>query len=90
MYEFRWNAWNMAKLDKHGITMAQAEYVVNRATRPYPRRIDDGKWQVRGQTIEGLFIQVIFVQELDEDRLFIIHARPLTDREKRHWRRSRR
>jgi uncharacterized DUF497 family protein len=90
MYGFRWNEWNIAKLDKHGIAIHQAEHVVNHAARPYPRRMEDGKWQVRGQAGDGAYIQVIFVQEFDDDCLFVIHARPLTDHEKRNLRRNRR
>ena len=42
----------------------------------------DGKWLVRGRGQGGRWIQVVFVLD-DENRAFVIHARPLTVREKR-------
>jgi hypothetical protein len=41
---------------------------------------------VQGQGPYGRYVQVIYV--VDEDRtLFVIHARPLSDHEKRRYRR---
>jgi hypothetical protein len=36
---FRWNEWNELKLEKHGVSIQEAEYVVQSASRPYPRRM---------------------------------------------------
>jgi uncharacterized DUF497 family protein len=86
--EFRWNDWNIAKCEKHGVDPADAEYVVEQARAPFPRRIDDGKLLVWGQTENGTYIQVIYV--LDSDgTAFIIHAMPLTQKQKRQLRRRR-
>ncbi len=44
------------------------------------------KWIVWGRGSGGRFLQVIFV--LDQDKtVFVIHARPLTEPEKRRYRR---
>ena len=60
----------------------------NHALRPYPAFIGDGKWLVRGQTSSGRYLQAIFV--IEEECYYVIHARGLTDKEKRLLRRRRR
>jgi uncharacterized DUF497 family protein len=87
--DFRWNEWNLEHLARHGVSPEEAEMVVRAASRPYPRRIEDEKWLVWGRGQGGRFLQVVFVLD-DVDSVFVIHARPLTDREKRRWRRRRR
>ncbi len=83
--EFRWNAWNVEHIAKHGVNPDEAELVVRNAKRPFPRYHGDGKWIVCGRGNGGRQVQVIHV--LDEDgAVFVIHARPLTDREKRRFR----
>lgn len=73
-YDFRWNDWNLEHIGDHNILPEEAEYVINHAKPPYPEHREDDKWLV-----------------IDSDRtLFVIHARPLTDREKRRYRRRRR
>jgi hypothetical protein len=72
--DFRWNEWN-------------AEHVVEGAKAPYPRRIGEDKLLVWGPDSAGDLLQVIFV--LDEDgSAYILHARPLTEAEKRRYRRQ--
>ncbi len=86
--EFRWHEWNIEHIGTHGVSPDEAEAVVRRAVQPYPRKLDDDKWLVWGQGRGGRFLQVIFVLDEDES-VFIIHARPLTAREKRRYRRRR-
>lgn len=84
--EFRWNDWNVEHLSTHGVSPAEAESVVRWARKPFPRKIGDAKWLVWGRGQGGRFIQVVFV--LDEDKtVFVIHARWLTETEKRRYRR---
>ena len=85
-YLFRWIDWNTEHIAEHGVSIREAEYVVDHAKRPYPRTIGDGKMLVRGKTREGCFLQVIYVIDRDKT-VFVIHARPLTDAEKRRFRR---
>jgi uncharacterized DUF497 family protein len=47
------------------------------------------RWTVWGQTEEGYYLQVVFVLDPDET-IYVIHSRPLTDKEKRILRRKRR
>ena len=87
--DFRWNEWNVEHIGLHGVSPSEAELVVQSASRPFPRKIHEDKWLVWGRGNGGRLIQVIFV--LDEnDTAFVIHSRPLTDREKRQYRRRRR
>ena len=87
--DFRWNEWNAEHVGQHGIEPEAAEHVVEEATAPYPRRIGEDKLLVWGPDSAGDLLQVIFV--LDEDgSAYILHARPLTPREKGRYRRQRR
>ena len=74
--DFRWNEWNTEHVGRHGIAADEAEQVVQEAAAPYPLRAGEGKLLVWGSS-------------LDEDgSVFVLHARPLTDREKRRYRRQ--
>lgn len=87
--QFRWNDWNTDHVAGHGVTREGAEYVVDRARRPWPRREGDGKYRVRGNTEAGDWLQVIYIFS-PADIAYVIHARPLTEREKQQERRRRR
>lgn len=89
MYEFRWNEWSIEHIGTHDIVPEEAEYVLNHARRPYPQRLGDGKYIVVGQTSDGKYVQVIYVFD-PPDVVFVIHARPLRDHEKRRLKRRRR
>lgn len=85
---FRWNEWNHDHIAMHGVVPEEAEYIVNHATAPYPQMVGDGKWRVRGQSYSGRYLQVLYV--IEDDQYYVIHARGLTDTEKRQLRRRRR
>ena len=78
--EFRWNGWNVEHVGRHGVAPQEAEDVVRGAHRPYPLHREDDKWLVWGRTEAGRMLQVVYVLD-DEDRVFVIHAPALTDRE---------
>jgi len=85
--DFRWNESNVEHIARHGVAREEAESVVRIARDPFPRKIEEDKWLVWGRGRGGRFLQVIYV--LDEDQtIYIIHARPLDDREKRRFRRN--
>jgi uncharacterized DUF497 family protein len=85
--EFRWNEWNIDHIAEHGVRPEEAEVVVRNARRPYPKRHMEGKWLVRGRGFGGRLIQVIFIIDDDENEtIYVIHARPLTGKEKRRFR----
>ena len=89
-YGFRWNAWNIDHIGKHGVSSGEAEAAILNARRPYPSYEGDGKFLVRGQSSHGRFLQVVYIVDNDGETLYVIHARPLTDKEKRSWRRRQR
>lgn len=90
LMRFRWNAWNLDHAARHGVIVPQeAERVVENARPPYPQYIGEGKWIVIGRGFGGRLVQVIFLADPD-GTVYIIHARPLTDREKRRYRRRKR
>ncbi len=84
--DFRWTEWNVEHIERHGIGPEAAEEAVRGALRGFPRRVGADKWLVWGRDATGRLLQVVFV--LDPDRsVYVVHARPLTDHEKRRYRR---
>jgi uncharacterized DUF497 family protein len=88
----------------HGLSVEEIEYVVRNAVDPYPEYIGENKFLVRGRTESGSWAQAIYVfaedatdidyaevdlAMLDDDALYVIHARPLTEREVKALRRRR-
>jgi uncharacterized DUF497 family protein len=88
MNPVRWNAWNEEHIDRHNVSREEAEQVIRQARRPFPRYQGDGRWLVRGQTASGFYLQVVFIYSPAEV-IYVIHARPLTDNEKRQLGRRR-
>ena len=84
--DFRWNRWNLEHATRHGVDTDEAQNVVARAEQPFPLCRPDNKWLVWGRGRGGRVLQVVFVLD-DDGTVYVIHARPLTDREKRHYRR---
>jgi uncharacterized protein len=86
MMDFRWNDWNVEHIERHGVSPEDAEKVVRGARGRFLREIGDDKWLAWGQGRGGRFLQAIFVLDHDET-VYVIHARPLTNHEKRRYRR---
>jgi uncharacterized DUF497 family protein len=84
--QFRWIDWNRDHIAEHGVSCDEAEMVVRGVMAPFPQQIGDDKFLVMGRGHRDRFLQVIYVLDLD-DTVFVIHARPLTDREKKRYRR---
>jgi uncharacterized DUF497 family protein len=59
---FIWDDNNEEHIAKHRVETFEAEYVVKNAKRPYPRSDGGKKYQVRGQTLSGRRLQVIYVR----------------------------
>jgi uncharacterized DUF497 family protein len=68
------------------IKTPEEEAVIEAARRPFPEARADDKWRAVGRGQGGRWLQVIYVLDPD-DSVFVIHARPLTEREKRRERR---
>ena len=90
-FEFRWNAWNVEHIASHGVSPEEAELVVNRPARGYPREARNESYEVHGQTASGVYLKVVYVVDPEPGTMiYVIHARPLTEREKRRIRSRRR
>jgi len=83
--QFRWIDWNRDHIAEHGVDPDETELIVRQAKKPFPRKIEEDKWLVIGRGMGGRFVQVIYVVDADKT-VFVIHARPLTNREKRRLR----
>lgn len=86
MYIFRWNDWNIQHIGEHGVAPAEAEHLVKHAGRSSTQRRGDGRYLVVGRFPDGSHGQVAFVFS-PPGVVYVIHARPLTDIEKRRLRR---
>lgn len=84
--DFRWNDWNIEHVARHGVALEEAEAVIEAASGAYPRRDADGKWLVRGRGRGGRLLQVIYLMD-DDGTIDAIHARPLTQKETKRFRR---
>jgi hypothetical protein len=71
------------------VSTPDAEIVIMRARKPFPRRVNRGKLLVWGQTDGGEYLQVVYVLD-DDGTAFVLHAMPLTEKQKRQLRRRRR
>jgi uncharacterized DUF497 family protein len=78
---FRWNEWNVEHIAEHGVSLEEAEWVVEHARRPYPQARPDGERLVIGRGRGARWLQVIYIYD-PEDVVYVIHARPLNEREK--------
>lgn len=79
----------MSSIGEHGITYREVEYLIDHACKPYPNRQGDDRFLVMGRLPDGTYAQALFVFS-PPGVVFVIHARPLTDIEKRRLRRRRR
>jgi uncharacterized DUF497 family protein len=86
----KWNDWNISHIAEHGVSPQEAEFVIAQARAPFPKYVGDGRHLVRGQTADGYYLQVAFTYDKYDGRIYVIHARPLTDREKSQFKRRRR
>lgn len=84
--DFRWNEWNIEHVQKHGVFPEEAEDAVRLARLPYPEAREDGKRLAIGPGVGGRLLQVVYLVG-DDDCVYVIHARPLTDVEKHRYRR---
>jgi uncharacterized DUF497 family protein len=84
--QFRWIDWNRDHINEHGVRPEEAEMVVRNAKPPYPEDAGDDKFYVVGRGVGGRYLQVAYIMDPD-GTAFVIHARPLNEREKRRFRR---
>ena len=82
-YVYRWVDWNLDHATRHGVSVNECEGLVNRGGA---RRIGDNKYRVVGRESGGRWIQVIYAFDEESGDVFVIHARPLTEQEKKRAR----
>jgi hypothetical protein len=70
MLIFLWDEANVEHIAEHGVLPDEPEYVIRCAKSPYPERIGDGKLRVWGQTRDGKYLQVVFVEPTDDEISF--------------------
>ena len=58
---FLWDDWNTEHIARHGVEPLEAEEIVRHARRPYPRNAGNDKFLVKGRTLGGRWLQVVFV-----------------------------
>jgi len=58
---------NRDHLDEHGVTPAEAQFVVENAASPFPQGLGDGKRRVWGPTAAGRLLQVIYVLKKQDE-----------------------
>lgn len=75
--DFRWNDWNDEHATKHGVSRAEAEAVVRRPPRGYPRKRGEGRFLVQGRGQGGRIVQVVYFIDPD-GKHYVIHAMPLS------------
>lgn len=82
-YVFRWVPWNLEHATSHGVSLEECQRIV--CAGRY-RETGDGKYRAVGRGKGGRWLQVVFSLTID-DEVFVIHARPMTEAEKRRERR---
>jgi hypothetical protein len=69
-FDFRWIEWNLSKIDNHGVTSAECEYVIRSSVA---RRSGD-KFIVVGRTKSGRRIKVVYLVDDDNITAFVLSA----------------
>ena len=82
---FAYDNWNRQHVSKHGVERADAQYVVENAKPPYPKRIENGKFMVYGPDRAGRILEVAFAfrtaDELDFESLDLLQLEELSQKE---------
>ena len=82
--QYRWDKWNREHIATHKVAPHEAEQVLDNCSEPFPWKVDEHRWLVWGSTAAGRLLQVAFVLTI-EDEVYVIHARPLTKRERAEY-----
>jgi uncharacterized DUF497 family protein len=83
---FRWNDWNIAHIAEHGIWPEEAEFAIENAVPPWPARAATKRYRVLGTGPDGKHLHVVFIFS-PPGVVFVIHARPMSESEKRQYHR---
>jgi hypothetical protein len=85
---FIWTTANIAAATKHGVAIADAEYVVRHQAAPWPEAVGEPDvYRVLTDETNIDYDEVRSIDVTDESDVFLVfHARPLTAAEKRRYR----
>ena len=75
-------------ISDHGVTEADVEWILSRAGEDGPS--SRGSRQAIGQAADGRYLRVIYVPDDEGEGVFVVTAYPLTDRERKAYRRRKR
>ncbi len=67
---FAWDEQNIEHIERHRVTPAEAEDVVDNCELPWPEQKGDDKLLVWGATAAGRLLQVIFVLKAPDEITF--------------------
>ena len=70
---------DVEKVERHGVSPAEAESVICNRARGWPRNAGNEKLMVQGRGEGGRLVQVVYLLD-DDGTIFVIHAMPLTRR----------
>jgi uncharacterized DUF497 family protein len=80
---FAYDDWNREHVAKHGVSHADAEYVIESARRPYPKKIEEGKFIVYGPDRTGRVLEVVFAfksaDQIDFDTVDLLQLGDLSE-----------
>jgi uncharacterized DUF497 family protein len=83
---FDWDEENTAHIARHGVSLGEAEQVLEQD--PLILRTEDQKYLAYGQTEAGRYLLVVFAWR-PKRIIRVVTARPMTDGEKKNYRRRR-
>ncbi len=72
----------------HGVTEAEVERILRRVGEDGPS--SGGSRQAVGQAEGGRYLRVVYIPDREGDGVFVVTAYPLSDRERRAYRRRKR
>lgn len=84
---FEWDENNENHISQHGVFPFEVEEVIV-LSKPFYQRGREGKYVVYGSTQEGRHLLIVFVVK-EINRIRVITARDMTDKEKQYYRKHR-
>jgi len=81
---FEWDDRNENHIAEHGVAIFEVEELIS-FNRPFYQRTREGKYLAYGVTEEGRYLFIVFVMK-GSNRVRVITARDMTEKEKRYYR----
>lgn len=84
---FEWDEYNEEHIDRHGVSIDEAEEAVfdpRRLGAPAHDVQGEKRWAFLGATLDGRILVIVFTRH--DDVVRVVTARDATDRERRRYR----